>query len=105
MVQSLGENMDDDRHLRIIKFLIEKLTKLQQEDEVFRRFVKELQEQEQMVGIPERIHRIRNSQEIKDRAAAYFRSLDSLILGTEKLPDHALQELIQRLRLHEGESN
>lgn len=97
--------MDADKQTRIMKFLIEKLTKLQQEEEVFRLFVKELHEQDQMVGIPERIHRIRNSQELKDRVAAYFRNMDSLILGTEELPDRALQELIQQLRLPEGKPN
>jgi hypothetical protein len=97
--------LDADKQERIVKFLIEKLTKLQQEEEVFRLFVKELREKDQMVGILERLHRIRTSQEVKGRVAAYFRNLDSLILDTEGLSDRALRELIQQLRLDEGESN
>lgn len=97
--------MDAEGQMRLIKYLIEKLTKLQREDEVFRMFVDELRDQDQMVGIPDRLHKIRNSQELKDRVAVYFRSLDSLILGTEELPDHVRRELIQQLRLGGGESN
>ena len=101
----MGMTEDSERQLNIIKFLVEKVTKLQREQEVFRLFVEELREKDQMVGIPDRIHRIRNSRKLKDRCAAYFRNLDSYVFGTEKLPDHVLQELIQLLRLDEGESN
>jgi hypothetical protein len=97
--------MEGDKQKRIIEHLVEKLTKLHQEKEVFDLFVKELREQDQMVGIPDRLHRIRNSSELKKRVKAYFQNLDFLILGTEKIPDHALRELIQRLQLDEGESN
>jgi hypothetical protein len=97
--------VDSDRHVRIIRFLIEKLTKLNQEEQVFQLFVKELREKDGMVGIPDRIHRIRNSPELKKRVKAYFENLDSLVLGKEELPDHALRELIQQLQLNEGEPN
>jgi uncharacterized protein YdcH (DUF465 family) len=97
--------MDAEKQERIIRYMVEKITKLQAEEEVFRLFVQELREKDQMVGIQERIHRIRNSQELKDRVAAYFRSLDSLIHGTEELPDRALQELIQRLKLPGDKTN
>jgi hypothetical protein len=97
--------VDSDKHIRIIQHLIEKLTKLQQEKEVFDLFVKELREQDQMVGIPDRIHRIRSSPELKKRVKAYFENLDSLVFGIEELPDHVRRELIQQLRLDEGESN
>jgi hypothetical protein len=97
--------MDTEKQTRIIRYLVEKLTKLQQEKEVFDALVAELREKDQMVGIPDRIHRLRNSPEVKTRIAEYFRRLDSLIFDTEELPDRALQELIQRLGLAEDKSN
>ncbi len=91
--------MDAEKQKRIIRYLVETLTKCNRENLVYERFVQELKDGGR-VGILEDLHRIRRSEEIQSAQDTYFRSLDALIAEANgEIKDQVLRDLIRQQRL------
>lgn len=97
--------MDIEKQMRIIRYLVETLTKCNRENLVYQRFVQELKDKGRM-GTLEDLNRIRRSEDVQTAQDTYFHSLDGLIAEANGgIEDHLLRELIRQLRLETGKSN
>jgi tellurite resistance protein len=96
---------DEQKQQRLIRYLVETLTKRNRENLVYQRFVQKLKD-EGRLGILEDLDKIRRSEDIRKAQEAYFQSLNALIAEANgEIEDHVLREIILTLQLDTGESN
>jgi len=89
----------------LIRFLVQDRAKCKREQLVFDKFVQELKD-EGRVGIPDQLHKIRNSHEIQAAYAATFASLDAIVSSVlEEMTLDQVEKAIRNLKPEIGEPN